>query len=51
MQTDGNLVQFTTTGEGPVSSGTAGHPGSYLAVQDNGTLVIYDGLTAIWTRP
>jgi hypothetical protein len=54
MQPDGNLeIHEIYNNDSKVyyESGTHGHPGSYVAVRDNGTLVIYDGLTPIWTQP
>jgi hypothetical protein len=50
MQTDGNLCVYFAD-QGSWCSGTAGHPGSYLEVQDNGKVVIYDQATALWTVP
>ena len=50
MQTDGNPCVYFAE-QGPWCSGTAGHPGSYLEVQDNGKVVIYDQATALWTVP
>jgi hypothetical protein len=49
MQGDGNLVTYAP-GEVPVwGSGTVGHPGARLVVQNDGNVVIYktDG-TAAW---
>ena len=51
MQMDGNLVVYDAGGGAAFDSKTEGHPGSYLAVQDNGSVVIYDGATALWTKP
>jgi hypothetical protein len=51
MQSDGNLCVYPVSGSALWCSGTAGHPGSYVTVQDNGQAVIYDGLTPIWTIP
>lgn len=41
MQTDGNLVVYGATGNILWSSGTAGHPGAWLFMQDDGNAVIY----------
>ena len=51
MQTDGNLCLYPTNGNAPICSGTAGHPGAYLIVQDDGHIQIIDGGTVLWTRP
>ena len=51
MQTDGNLVVYDAGGGARFNSMTENHPGSYLAVQDNGKIVIYDGVNPIWTQP
>lgn len=50
MQTDGNLVTYTTIDSVAVwQSGTYGNPGSALAMQKDGNLVIYaPGNRAIW---
>jgi len=50
MQTDGNLC-LSTSGTTTNCSNTAGHPGAYLVVQDDGHAVIYDGATALWKAP
>ncbi|GIG30834.1 hypothetical protein [Cellulomonas marina] len=49
MQTDGNLVAYDE-GRAYWQSGTAGHPGAYLAQQADENLVVYapDGRTALW---
>ena len=49
MQANGDLVLFDTDGRQAYTSGTSGHPGSYLAVQDDGEVKIWDGLQVIWT--
>jgi hypothetical protein len=51
MQTDGNLVVYDGSGGARFDSVTENHPGSYLAVQDNGSIVVYDGVTPLWTKP
>jgi hypothetical protein len=49
MQDDGNLVQYSRSGDAIWSSGTAGHRGATLSVQDDCNVVIYDrGGRAIW---
>lgn len=51
MQADGNLVVYDASWQAQWSSGTAGHPGAWLAVQDDGNLVVYDAYGyPIWTR-
>jgi hypothetical protein len=40
MQGDGNFVVYAG-GVGVWSSGTAGNPGAYLAMQTDGNLVVY----------
>ena len=49
MQPNGDLVVYDIDGKALYASGTGGHPGSYLAVQDDGQVQIWDGLTVIWT--
>ncbi|MFG3202878.1 hypothetical protein [Streptomyces sp. NPDC048192] len=41
MQTDGNLVVYTSGGTALWSTHTNGHTGAYLLVQDDGNLVVY----------
>lgn len=54
MQTDGNLVLYDDTPNPnpwiPLwSSGTSGHPGSYVAMQTDGNLVVYSSSNvALW---
>lgn len=49
MRTDGNLVQ-SVSGKVVWSSGTAGNPGAYAAVQADGNLVVYTSAnTAKWS--
>jgi len=54
FQTDGNLVVYVTSVSGgayPVwESGTDGHPNARLSVQDDGSLVIYDGTKVLWSK-
>ena len=51
MQKDGNLAEYVTgTGHALWSSGTAGHPGADVIMQDDGNLVIYGGASgALWS--
>ena len=52
MQTDGNLCAYVSPGSGALwCSSTAGHPGAYLAVQENGKATIFDGVTVLWSVP
>jgi hypothetical protein len=50
MQTDGNFVIYTNHGTKALwQSGTWGHPGAYLDMQDDRNLVIYDrNRRALW---
>jgi len=48
MQTDGNLTVRGPQNELIWQSGTGGHPGARLVMQNDGNLVIYDGWTAVW---
>jgi hypothetical protein len=51
MQADGNLVIYGSTNVAKWSSGTQGHPGSYLAVTDTGDLIIYGpGGLKLWAK-
>lgn len=49
MQTDGNLVLSGKDNHPYWNTGTAGHPGARLELQDDGNLVIYQGGTALWS--
>ena len=55
MQTDGNLVEYGTSSNGPGdgacwSTGTWGNPGAYASYQNSGNLVIQDQLgRIIWS--
>lgn len=49
MQTDGNFC--VDNGPGPTCSNTYGRPGVYLVVQNNGYVVLYDGVVPIWQVP
>jgi hypothetical protein len=48
MQTDGNLVLYSTSGIALWNSRTAGYAGASLAVQNDGNVVIYSGGRAVW---
>ena len=50
MQSDGDLVIYDAARRRAIwSTGTKGHPGAFLAVQDDGNVVIYAGSrAAIW---
>jgi hypothetical protein len=54
MQGDGNFVAYASDGTlqkdalGPIASGTNGHTGAYLAMQNDGHAVIY-GPGVLWT--
>ncbi|MET0284352.1 MAG: hypothetical protein ABW352_07775 [Polyangiales bacterium] len=52
MQTDGNLVSYDPSNRPLWSSKTQGKPGAFLAVQDDGNVVIYakDSCKALWAR-
>ncbi|MFF3513916.1 hypothetical protein [Streptomyces sp. NPDC002573] len=41
MQSDGNLVVYSSTGSALWSTHTNGHSGAYLLVQDDGNMVVY----------
>ncbi|WP_256725499.1 hypothetical protein [Streptomyces sp. IMTB 2501] len=50
MQSDGNLVVYSSTGTALWSSHTSGHSGAYFLVQDDGNLVVYSSTgTALWS--
>lgn len=49
MQTDGNLVLYAPYETALWSSVTGGHPGAYLAVQNDGNLVVYEGPKSLWS--
>lgn len=48
MQTDGNLVSYTAAGTAVWSTNTAGNPGAYLVLHDDGNMVIYKGDKSVW---
>lgn len=51
METDGDLVVLSRTGVVIWSSGTAGHPGAFLALLTNGDAAVYaaNGQTVLWS--
>ena len=50
MQSDGNLVIYDSSRKVAIwATGTTGHPGAFLAVQEDGNIVIYSGSRApVW---
>ena len=50
LQKDGNLVLYDLSGGQKAlwASGTGGHPNSYLRVQDDGNLAIYQPSNPVW---
>jgi len=50
MQSDGNLVVYSTGDEAMWNTGTSGHPNAFLKFQDDGNLVIIkeNGKDVIW---
>lgn len=50
LSQDGNLC-LITNGSNTKCTGTTGHPGAYLTVQDDGHVVIYDGSAQLWSIP
>lgn len=48
VQSDGNLVEYGDRGQVLFASGTAGHPGAFLALQADGNLVMYSGPVPLW---
>lgn len=53
MQSDGNFCMYETAGQFlPICSGSAGHPGAYLTVQDSGHAQVIDtNGTVLWSKP
>ncbi len=49
MQSDGNLVAYSTLGRALWNSGTQNYPGGTLAIQNDGNLVIYQNGIVRWT--
>jgi hypothetical protein len=49
MQGDGNFVLYAPGGQAVWDTGTWGHPGAFLVLQDDGNVVVYDpGGIALW---
>lgn len=48
MQEDGNLVVYDSGGNAAWESGTAGHPGAFARVQNDGKVMIYLDNTPLW---
>ena len=48
MQEDGNLVLYDVGGTALWHTSTHGSPGAYLAVQDDGNVVVYRGDIPLW---
>ena len=48
MQGDGNFVAYSPTGTPYWATGTDGHPGAWLALLDDGNLVVIDGQNVLW---
>jgi len=50
METNGDLVEYTTGGRTLWTSATSGHPGARAIMQVNGNLVVYDTAgSAVWS--
>jgi len=49
MQTDGNFVLYDAQNRPLWASGTNGQAGAYLAIQDDGNLVVYKGTATPWS--
>jgi hypothetical protein len=50
MQEDGNFVVYDEAMKPCFSTGTAGHPGAFLRLQNDGNLVVYaPDRTALWS--
>jgi hypothetical protein len=52
MQDDGNLVSYFNEGSngGPIwNSGTVGHPGASLVLQNDGNMVVSLNGTPLWS--
>ena len=48
MQDDGNFVLYDQDNEPVWASNTGGNPGAYLAVQDDGNVVVYQDGSPLW---
>lgn len=50
MQSDGNLVLYSTSGQPLWSAQTSGNPGAWLALQTDGNMVVYSSSNvALWS--
>ena len=49
LQTDGNLVLYTSSGQPVWATNTVGKGSNALRVNDNGSLVLYAGSTVVWS--
>ena len=49
LQTDGNLVLYTSSGQPVWATDTVGKGSNALRVNDNGSLVLYAGSTVVWS--
>ena len=50
MQTNGNLCLYKSS-EPIFCTDTQAYPGSYLVVQDDGHVVVTDGISTFWRKP
>jgi len=51
MQTDGNFVLYDVLGNSKWQTGTSGHSGAHLAIQNDGNLVVYSsGNAVLWVK-
>jgi hypothetical protein len=48
MQDDGNFVLYDQDNAPVWASNTDGNPGAYLAVQDDGNVVVYQNGSPLW---
>ena len=51
MQTDGNLVVYDASPNAPWSSGSTGHPGAILKLDNDGVLRVLSSDHEVWSRP
>lgn len=49
MQADGNLVLYAPWGRPVFETRSSGHAGAFVALQDDGNLVVYDKAQALWS--